>query len=146
LIVSITVTPTVYAHLMECRKHRKPHKPNRLFTWFTTAGERSFNWLQRRYDAGLVHVMRNQGLTLIVLLLTIALTIFLYMKVPQGGIPSEDTGMIQATTEARTDISFAAMSERQLKVSKIVMDDPAVAAVGSAVGAGGFNASANEGR
>ncbi len=137
LIVSITVTPTVYGHLMKRRQHVKYH---------THLGERVFARLQGWYDWGLRHVMQHQIITLIVMLLTIVLTVYLYREIPKGFFPQQDTGMIMATTEARSDISFQAMVPRQLKVMNIILADPAVANIGSSVGAGGFQGSANTGR
>ena len=83
---------------------------------------------------------------LIVFAATIALTVGLYIKVPKGYFPQDDTGLIFGGTEASTDISFDAMEALQLKAMDIVLADPAVAGLGSSVGASPFNASVNRGR
>ena len=83
---------------------------------------------------------------LIVFVATIALTIGLYIKVPKGYFPQDDTGLIFGGTEASTDISFEAMKQLQQKAMDIVLADPAVAGLGSSVGASPFNASVNRGR
>ncbi|MEI6986020.1 MAG: efflux RND transporter permease subunit [Rhodospirillaceae bacterium] len=129
-LVSITVTPTLYAHLMS--RHRR-WTPAGL-AWI---GEASYGWMQGVYLVGLGWVMRHQWIMLGVTLGTVVCTIYLYGVVPKGFFPSQDTGLIMGTTEARTDTSFRAMAGRQQKVIQIVMADPAVATVGSFIGAGG---------
>ena len=141
MIVSLTVTPTFYGHLMSWRHHRGrgiKHEPNK--------GERIFGWLEDHYARGLNWVVRHQRLVLFGVFVTVALTIALYIFVPKGFFPQQDTGLIQGTTQARTDISFAALEEKHLKAVKIILADPAVQAMGSFVGAGGAIATGNEGR
>ena len=137
-IVSLTVTPTLYGHLMSRSKHSNSR--------FAQMGEAMFAWMHRHYMNGLTWTMRYQRFMLIVMISTIALTIWLYILVPKGFFPQQDTGMINGTTESRTDISFQAMVDRQRQVTDIVLSDPAIATVGVSVGSGGFNASANQGR
>ena len=139
-LVSITVTPTLYGHMMSRR--------NRRFTPKTLArlGEAAFGWSQRLYERGLGWVMRHQRIMLGVMLGTVGLTIWLYGIVPKGLFPPQDVGLVIGITEARTDVSFKAMAERQQKAIRIVMGDPAVATVGSFIGAGGPIATANQGR
>ena len=91
-------------------------------------------------------VLRHRFLTLLVFLATIALTAGLYVKTPKGFFPQDDTGLIFGGTRAAPDISFEAMKELQQRATKIVLSDPAVAYVGSSVGASTFNASVNNGR
>ncbi len=141
VIISITVTPTVYAQLMAWRQRRGTSGRGE-----THLGERIFAWLQARYLSGLDWVLRHRRIMMTVMLATIALTVVLYIKVPKGFFPQQDTGMVMGTTEGRTDISFAAISMKQQQVNKILLSDPAVAALGSAVGAGGGGASGNQGR
>jgi multidrug efflux pump len=100
----------------------------------------------RFYDRTLTFALAHRGLMLIVFAATIALTIGLYIKVPKGYFPQDDTGLIFGGTEASTDISFEAMEQLQLKAMDVVLADPAVAGLGSSVGASGFNASVNRGR
>ncbi len=140
-VVSLTVTPAFFAHLMVWRR-RKGHSVMHQ----THMGERMFARLEGSYRRNLVWVMRHQGMMLLVLLVTVASTIAFYIYIPWNGFPQQDTGMIMGTTEARTDISFTAMGEKQLEVSRIVLKDPAVAGMGSFVGSGGFIATGNQGR
>ena len=100
----------------------------------------------RFYDRTLAVRARARALALIVFLATIALTVELYIKTPKGYFPQDDTGLIFGGTQASTDISFEAMEELQQKAMDIVLADPAVAGLGSSVGASGFNASVNHGR
>ena len=123
-------------------------RQNRRFTPKALArvGEAAFGWSQRLYERGLGWVMHHQGIMLGVMLGTVVLTVYLYGVVPKGLFPPQDIGLIMGTTEARTDVSFQAMAERQQKAIRIVMSDPAVATVGSFIGAGGPIATANQGR
>jgi len=141
MIVSITVTPTIYGQIMEYRRRRNKNSSD-----FSDIGERILNWLQEIYESGLGWVMRHQNIMLVVMLLTIATTVILYIKIPKGFFPQQDTGIIIGTTESRSDVSFAAMSSRQQKVASVILEDPAVEGLGSFVGAGGMNGSVNNGR
>ncbi len=91
-------------------------------------------------------MLDHNALALIVFVATIVLTIGLYIKTPKGYFPQDDTGLIFGGTQASTDVSFAAMQQLQLKAMDVVLADPAVAGLGSSVGASGFNASVNRGR
>ena len=91
-------------------------------------------------------VLRHRVLTLLVLLLTIALTVQLYIKTPKGYFPQDDTGLVFGGTRASPDISFKAMIELQQRVVDIVLADPAVAAVGSSIGTSSWSASVNRGQ
>ena len=139
-LVSITVTPTLYGHMMSAR-HRR-WSPVGL----ARVGEVAFDRTRALYLKGLEWVMRHQGIMLGVMIGTVALTVYLYGVVPKGLFPPQDAGMIIGITEARTDVSFKAMAERQQKAIRIVLADPAVATVGSFIGAGGPIATANQGR
>ena len=139
-VVSITVTPTLYGHMMSSQ-HRR-FSPKAL----AKVGEAAFGWSQRLYERGLGWVIRHQRIMLGVMLGTVGLTIWLYGVVPKGLFPPQDIGLIMGTTEARSDVSFKAMAERQQKAIRIVMSDPAVATVGSFIGAGGPIATSNQGR
>ncbi len=141
-VISLTVTPALYGHLMEYRAHKPHQAPGRV----ARMGEAAFGWSQARYEAGLGWVMRHQGIMLLVMLATVGATIWLYTVVPKGFFPQQDTGMIMASTESRSDISFAQMSARQQEVGRIILADPGVEGIGSSVGSGGFNASTNRGR
>jgi multidrug efflux pump len=141
MVISITVTPTIYGHLMAHR--RRMHKDH---SGFSNAGERMFKWMQEIYEDGLEAVMRHQRITLCVMFLTIAITVMLYIQIPKGFFPQQDTGMIMGTTESRSDVSFAAMAEHQKQVVDVILSDPAIEGLGSSVGSGGFNKSGNQGR
>jgi len=117
-------------------------RPGRL----NRACERGYQWLLGHYETGLKWVLRHQRFTLVVALLTMAATVWLYIVVPKGFFPQQDTGMIMGSTEASQDISFAAMSELQQKVAAIVLADPAVATLGSFIGAGAGSSTVNNGR
>lgn len=126
-LVSITVTPTLYGHLL-----------SRSFgqSWerFLHIGEKPFALMHRLYMQGLVWVMRHQKIMMGVMFATIFLTVALYIKVPKGFFPQQDTGLLIGTTEAQTDISFQALMERQQIVTKTLLEDPAVEGLGSVVG------------
>src|ERR1700676_4262527 len=108
--------------------------------------ERGFDGLLHLYEAGLKIVLRHQFITLMGMLGTIALTGYLYVIIPKGFFPQQDTGLIIAQSEAAQDISFQAMQERQQAMLNAIVRDPAVATIGSAVGAGGGSFTVNDGR
>ena len=141
VIISITVTPTVYAQLLAWRQRRGTVGKGDIHM-----GERFFDFLQRHYLSGLDWVLRHRRVMLAVMLATVGLTVFLYIKVPKGFFPQQDTGMIMGTTEGRSDMSFQALSAKQQVINKIILSDPAVADLGSAVGGGGGGTSGNQGR
>jgi hydrophobe/amphiphile efflux-1 (HAE1) family protein len=138
LLISLTLTP------MMCSRLLKPEtgQHGRLYRLF----ERGFEWLVEIYGRGLDVVLRHQFITLMVMFGTIVLTGYLYVVIPKGFFPQQDTGMITGITEASQDISFPAMAERQQAVVNIVQQDPAIASVGSYIGPGGPTATLNNGR
>ncbi|MGE3065093.1 MAG: efflux RND transporter permease subunit [Hyphomicrobiaceae bacterium] len=138
-LVSLSVTPMVCAYFVK-------DAPSRDATRFDRIVERALAHLIDFYRYTLGWALRWRGLTFLVMLGTIALTVALFIKVPKGYFPQDDTGLVFGSTRASADISFQAMSELQQRVAEIVMADPAVAALGSSVGASGFNASVNQGR
>jgi multidrug efflux pump len=138
-VVSLTVTPTVYAHLLLWRRHRAP---SRLARW----GEAAMEGAQNLYLVGLSWAMRHQRITLAVMVATVGLTVVLYGLVPKGLFPPQDTGMVMAMTEARSDVPFATMSRLQQQAAAIILADPAVEGLGSFVGAGGGLSASNQGR
>src|SRR6202034_370274 len=129
LLISLTLTPMMCAYLL--KPESKEH--GRLYRFF----ERGFDGLLNLYEAGLKIVLRHQFSTLMVMFGTIALTGYLYVIIPKGFFPQQDTGLILGQSEAAQDISFPAMAERQQALQDAIMRDPAVATVGAAVGAGG---------
>src|SRR6201999_619137 len=98
------------------------------------------------YEAGLKIVLRHRFITMMVMLSTVILTGYLYVIIPKGFFPQQDTGLIIGQSEAAQDISFDAMKERQQALLDAVVRDPAVATVGSAVGSGGGTYTLNDGR
>jgi HAE1 family hydrophobic/amphiphilic exporter-1 len=138
--VSLTLTPMLCARVL--RTHREGEKQNIVLRIF----EVLFNRALKAYEWTLDRVLRFKAVTLAVTLATLAGTVYLYIVIPKGFFPTEDTGFISATTEAATDISFPAMVALQSKVSEIVLNDPAVAYVNPSVGPGGVNPTPNTGR
>jgi HAE1 family hydrophobic/amphiphilic exporter-1 len=138
LVISRTLTPMMCAYLL------KPESGShgRLYR----LSERGFDALLNLYEAGLKIVLRHRLITLMVMLGTIVLTGYLYVVIPKGFFPEQDTGLILGQSEASQDISFQAMAQRQQAVLDVIMRDPAVQSVGAAVGAGGGVYTVNDGR
>ncbi|MEI8233993.1 MAG: multidrug efflux RND transporter permease subunit [Verrucomicrobiota bacterium] len=138
-VVSLTLTPMMCARLL---KPESEEKHGRLFH-FT---ERLFQRLLNAYERGLKWVLRHQRFTLLVAVATLAATIWLYIIIPKGLLPQQDTGLIMGVTDAEQSISFKGMAARQKAVAEIVRKDPDVVSVASFVGAGTVNATVNTGR
>jgi multidrug efflux pump len=139
MLVSLTLTPMICAHFIR-------EVPNPRATLFDRIVEGVLSRLLAAYAWSLRVVLRYRALVLIVFAATIALTVDLYIKMPKGYFPQDDTGLVFGGTSASPDISFPAMVELQQKAVDLVLADPAVKAVGSSVGASGWNASVNRGR
>jgi HAE1 family hydrophobic/amphiphilic exporter-1 len=138
LLISLTLTPMMCARLL--KPESKEHG------WLYRFFERGFDGLLNLYEAGLKIVLRHRFITLMTMLGTIALTGYLYVLIPKGFFPEQDTGLIIGLSEAAQDISFQAMAERQQALLNALVRDPAVASIGAAVGAGGGNTTVNNGR
>ncbi len=138
-IVSLTLTPMMCALIL---KHKPPEKQGRLFR----ASERAFEWVIEKYGQTLSIVLRHQYITLAVALGTIVMTVLLFIVIPKGFFPVQDTGVILGVSEAPQDISFSAMSERQQKLAHVILKDPAVASLSSFIGIDGTNTTMNSGR
>ncbi|EKT66578.1 MdtB/MuxB family multidrug efflux RND transporter permease subunit [Providencia alcalifaciens] len=138
-VVSLTLTPMMCARLL---KPESQHKHNR----FEIACEHFFEWMIAGYGVWLKRVLNHQWLTLCVALGTLVLTVLLYMWIPKGFFPLQDSGIIQGTIESRQSISFAAMSKKQQEVAGIILSDPAVENVTTYVGIDGNNATLNNAR
>ena len=138
LLISLTLTPMMCARLLKPQRERH----GRLYR----LSERGFDGLLSLYESGLKIVLRHRFTTLMVMLGTIVLTGYLYIVIPKGFFPQQDTGLIIGLSEAAQDISYSAMAERQMAVINAVLEDPAVASVGSAIGAGGGTTTINNGR
>jgi hydrophobe/amphiphile efflux-1 (HAE1) family protein len=138
LLISLTLTPMMCAHILKAE--------NKEHGWLYRLFERGFDGLLNAYEAGLRVVLRYRFATLMSLVCTIALTGYLYVIIPKGFFPQQDTGLIIGQSEAAQDISYQAMAERQQALLNAVMRDPAVASIGSAIGAGGGTTTVNTGR
>ena len=138
--VSLTLTPMLCARVLKA--HDESKKPNIVLRVF----ERMFDSWLRAYEWALDWVLARKAMMLVVTLATLAGTVALYIVVPKGFFPQEDTGFLFGTTEAATDSSFEAMKERQQALVAILRTDPAVDYINSTVGAGGPNATTNNGR
>ncbi len=138
--VSLTLTPMLCARVLH--SHRSDEKQNVVLRAF----ERLFEFMLRTYEWTLDRVLAHKSIMLGVTLATLAGTIWLYIVVPKGFFPTEDTGYVIGITEGATDVSFPALSTLQRQVADIVRADKAVAYVNSTVGAGGPNTVGNSGR
>jgi HAE1 family hydrophobic/amphiphilic exporter-1 len=137
--VSLTLTPMLcsrFVHAQHGRKH------GRIYNFF----ERFFDGVLSRYDRSLQFMMRHRFATLMLSMVILVVTVILFVVIPKGFFPDEDTGQIFAITEAAQDISFDAMSAHQQAAAKIVGADPNVAGFGSFIGAGGSSSTMNQGR
>ncbi|MGN8163860.1 efflux RND transporter permease subunit [Pantoea sp. 22096] len=137
--VSLTLTPMLCAYLLR-------HIPPEQQSTFARKGGEMFDRLVRGYDRLLTVVLNHQKLTLLVALATFGLTALLYMMVPKGFFPTQDTGLIQGITVASQDVSFKIMATRQQALSALILKNPAVESVSSTIGIDGTNSSLNSGR
>ncbi|WP_191832637.1 MdtB/MuxB family multidrug efflux RND transporter permease subunit [Pseudomonas fluorescens] len=140
LVVSLTLTPMMCARLLK----REPTEQEQ--GRFYRASGAWIDWMIAWYGRGLQWVLKRQPLTLLVAVATLALTVLLYLMVPKGFFPAQDTGVIQGISEAPQSVSFAAMSERQQQLSAVILQDPAVQSLSSYIGVDGDNATLNSGR
>ena len=138
-VVSLTLTPMMCARLL---RHRTDHQAGRL----NRASEAAFDWVIAIYGRTLQWVLRHQTATLLVAVGTLVLTVVLYVVVPKGFFPVQDTGVIMGVSEASQTISFAGMAERQQALATIILEDPAVESLSSFIGVDGTNATINSGR
>jgi len=139
LVISLTLTPMLCSRLLKSEMGRR-------HGWLYRLSERTFEGLIGWYERGLKVALRHHFVTLMVMLGTIGVTGYLYVVIPKGFFPQQDTGMIIAIAEAGQDISFAAMAQRMEAAMKIVLEDPAVASVGDQIGPGGSTVTLNQGR
>jgi multidrug efflux pump len=137
--VSLTLTPMMAARLL---RHTPPEKQGRFFR---KSGE-MFDRIIARYGRALEWVLDHQPLTLLVFLGTLVLTVILYLAIPKGFFPLQDTGLIQGVSEAPETISFSAMSERSRGLARTLLADPAVQSVSTFIGVDGQNITLNAGR
>ncbi len=137
--ISLTLTPMMSARLL---KYKAPEDEG----WFYEVSERFFETVIAAYGRSLRWVLRFQTLTLLIALATILLTAFLYITIPKGFFPTQDTGIIQGITQASADTSFASMSLKQQQVGQVLLADPAVENISSFIGPDGTNTTLNSGR
>ncbi len=138
-IVSLTLTPMMCARLLKYKKESDQG-------WFYRKSEQAFEAIIRFYGRTLRFVLQYRATTLVVTVATLVFTIMLYIYVPKGFFPVQDTGVIMGVSEAPQDISFAAMADRQQTLSHIILQDSAVESLSSFIGIDGTNATTNTGR
>lgn len=138
-VVSLTLTPMMCARLLK-------HVPDQQQGWFYHASQRFLDRVIAAYGRSLQIVLRHQTATLAVAIGTLVLTVALYLLIPKGFFPVQDTGVIQGVTEASQSISFPAMAQRQQEITRIVLKDPAVESISSFIGVDGINTTLNSGR
>jgi multidrug efflux pump len=137
-VVSLTLTPMMCGRLLRPAHQAEPG-------WLRRLAERGLDRLLSGYRRSLDWVLERQGLTLLVAVATLVLTVLLYIVVPKGFLPLQDTGLITAVTEAAADVSFEQMQRLQAQVADVIARDPDVTGVASLVGAGTTNTTANAG-
>ncbi|MDD5268822.1 MAG: MdtB/MuxB family multidrug efflux RND transporter permease subunit [Methylococcales bacterium] len=138
-VISLTLTP------MMCAKILRPHTEEQKGRFYLASG-RLLDRVTRSYARMLGWVLEHQRATLLVTVASLVLTVLLYIVVPKGFFPVQDTGVIQGISEAPQSISFAAMAERQQALGKVILEDPAVESISSFIGVDGANPTLNAGR
>jgi hydrophobe/amphiphile efflux-1 (HAE1) family protein len=137
MLVSLTTTPMLCAYLL-----RRDQSHGRLYRW----SERAFNWVADQYGRTLTVALRFSLITLLVLIGTIALNVYLFMRVPKGFFPEQDNGRLNGSVQADQDISFQTMEQRLLQIIQILKADPGVDEVIGFTGSGGGAATTNTAR
>jgi multidrug efflux pump len=138
-VVSLTLTPMMCARILR-------HTPKEQQGRFYRASERFFERMIAFYGRTLKFVLGYQTITLLVALATLILTGFLYVMIPKGFFPVQDTGVIQGISQASPTIGAKSMAAKQQELAKVILADPAVASLSSFVGADGTNITTNSGR
>jgi len=138
-VVSLTLTPMLCARML---RHRPPEQEGRLYR----ASGRFFERVIAGYGRLLDRVLDHQPATLLVAAATLVLTLVLYVMIPKGFFPVQDTGLLQGVSQAPESVSFAAMAQRQQALAAVLLADPAVASLSSFIGVDGANATLNSGR
>ncbi|WP_343714118.1 MdtB/MuxB family multidrug efflux RND transporter permease subunit [Inquilinus sp.] len=138
-VVSLTLVPMMCARLLR-------HRPQAERGRFDRGAERAFDWIIGQYGRALGWVLDHQPLTLLVALATLALTIALYVVIPKGFFPEQDTGMIQGISEAAQTVSYAEMAKHQSALAEAILKDPDVESLSSFIGVDGTNTTLNSGR
>ncbi len=130
LVVSLTTTPMLSARFLQAHSTKKH---GRIYNM----GERFFNWMHSEYDLGLRWVLRHQWPVMIIWLVTFALNIYLFILVPKGFFPQQDTGRLGGSIQGQQDVSFLQMKEKTIAVAAIMKRDPDIQNVMASVGGGG---------
>jgi multidrug efflux pump len=138
-VVSLTLTPMMCARILRATPESEHGRCYRASGRFVDA-------VIARYAGMLDWVLARQAATLVVAAATLVLTVLLYLVVPKGFFPVQDTGVIQGISEAPQSVSFAAMAERQQALAKVILRDPAVESLSSFIGVDGTNVTLNSGR
>ncbi len=139
LVLSLTTTP------MMCALFLKPEKPH-AHGWLYRTSERAFHWMLSRYDTTLSWALRHPRFMLALTLATIALNVYLFVIVPKGFFPQQDTGRLMGSIQAAQDTSFQAMRQKLTEVVEIIKSDPAVESVTGFSGGGAGGTTTNTGR
>jgi multidrug efflux pump len=138
-VVSLTLTPMMASRIL---RHDPAEQQGRLYQ----ASERAFNGMISFYGRTLKFVLRYQTVTLLVAVATLLLTVYLYIIIPKGFFPVQDTGIIQGISQATPSIGSQAMAQKQQELASMVLEDPAVESLSSFIGADGTNTTTNSGR
>jgi len=138
-VVSLTLVPMLCAKIL---KHRKPEEESA----FARKSHAFIDRVIENYGRWLNWVLDRQGATLIVAIATLVLTVMLYVIVPKGFFPVQDTGLIQGISEGPQSVSFTEMAVRQQELARLILQDPAVASLSSFIGVDGTNSTLNNGR
>ena len=138
-LVSLTLTPMMCSKLL---KHRPEHEQSRFYR----SSERVWNSMIGLYDRSLQWVLRRQTATLLVAIATLVLTVVLYVYIPKGFFPIQDTGVIQGVSEAAQTVSFQQMAREQQELASVILADPAVDSLSSFIVIDGTNTTLNSGR
>ncbi len=139
LLISLTLTPMMCARLLRAGEHDRAG-------WLARTVQQKIDGMIALYGVALRWVLARQGLTLFVALGTFVLTALLYVGIPKGFFPVQDTGLIQIVTQAPQNLAFSAMAERQQSAVKAILQDPDVSSVSSFIGIDGVNETVNTGR
>ena len=137
--VSLTLTPMMCAKLL---RHKEPREQSRFYR----ASERAFQRVIDFYGRTLTVVLRHQTATLVIAVATLLTTVLLFLVIPKGFFPVQDTGVILGISEGSQTVSFSAMKERQLALASVILKDPAVESLSSFIGIDGTNTTMNSGR
>ncbi len=138
-VVSLTLTPMMCARVL---RRRGEAQRGRIYRGSERAFERMIGFYARTLNV----VLRHRAITFAVFVATVVLTLILYIVIPKGFFPVQDTGVIQGVSQAPATTSFTAMAERQQALARVILEDPAVASLSSFIGVDGVNTSLNSGR